>query len=105
MNAPETLLANGWREYPNQFKKHARCFYKQFATRTRCHGNDDKPGIQIEISVSQYEGRESMELEMCAGLKDGTWLKIHNYGLPNTVEEVTDLIPRMLSVWEAANAV
>ena len=97
------LLAGGWREYPNQFRKYARCFYKQFDTATRCHWNDDKPGMQIQISVSEHEGRVSMELELCAGMKDETWLTIHNYALPKTVNEVTALIPRMLAVWESAN--
>ena len=97
------LLADCWREYPNQFRKHARCFYKRFDTATRCHGNYDKPGMQIQISVSEHEGRASMELELCAELKDETWLTIHNYALPKTVEEVTALIPRMLAVWESAN--
>lgn len=98
------LLSEGWREYTNQFKAYARCFYKRFETPTRCHGNDDKPGIQVQISVSESQmGGVSMELELCAGLKDNTWFTIQNYSLPKTVEEVTALIPRMLSVWEAAN--
>jgi hypothetical protein len=98
------LLADGWREYPNQFKKYARCFYKRFDTPTRCHGNDDKPGAQIEIAVSYgYAGGVSMEIELCAGLKDETWLKIQNYSLPKTVDEVTELIPRLLAMWESAN--
>ena len=97
------LLADGWRECPNQFRKHARCFYKRFDSPTRCRGNDDKPGMQIQISVSEHEGRASMELELCAGLKDETWLTIINYALPKTVKDVTALIPRMLAVWESAN--
>jgi hypothetical protein len=98
-----TLLADGWREYSNQ-KQYARSFYKQFDTPTCCHGNEDKPGVQIEIAVGDgYCGGVMMELELCAGLKDGTWLIIHNYLLPQTVEEVTALIPRMLAVWESAN--
>ena len=44
-----------------------------------------------------------MELELCAGLKDETWLRIHNYALPKTVKDVTALIPRMLTMWESAN--
>ena len=99
----DELLADKWREYPNQFKKYARCFYKQLDTPTRCIGNDDKPGVQIQISVSELEERITMEMELCAGLKDETWLIIHNYILPKTVEEVTALIPRMLATWESAN--
>ena len=98
------LLADGWREYPNQFRKYARCFYKRFDTPTVCSGNSNKPGMQIEISVSDgYAGGVSMEMELCAGLKDGTWLKIQNYSLPKTVAEVTALIPRLLAMWESAN--
>lgn len=97
------LLADGWREFPDQFKKYARCFYKCFDTPTRCHGNDDKPGVQVTIAVSELDGRMSMEMELCAGLKDETWLKIQNYALPKTVKEVTALVPRMLAVWESAN--
>lgn len=99
------LLADGWREYPNQFRQYARCFYKRFDTPTVCSGNSDKPGMQIEIAVSDgYAGSVSMEMELCAGLKDETWLKIQNYSLPKTVEEVTAMIPRLLAMWEAANA-
>lgn len=97
------LFADGWREFPDQFKKYARCFYKRFDTPTRCHGNDDKPGVQVTIAVSELNGWMSMEMELCAGLKDETWLKIQNYALPKTVKEVTALVPRMLAIWESAN--
>jgi len=103
LSSPDALLADGWREYPDQFKRYARCFYKRFDSPTRCHGNDDKAGMQLKISFSAHEGRESLELELCGGLKDETWLTILNHGLPRTVDEVTALIPRMLAIWEAAN--
>ena len=95
----ETLAADGWRESPNQFKKYARCFYKRFDTPTRCACND-KPGMQIEVAVSDTGG---MEMELCGELRNGTWLKVLNYALPSTVQEVTALIPRLLAVWETAN--
>ncbi len=103
MNETTELVAYGWIEYPDQFKTHARCFYKRFDTPTRCFGNDDKPGVQIQIAVSSLDGRTNMEMELCAGLKDESWLKIQNYALPKTVKEVTALIPRMLAIWESAN--
>ena len=100
----ERLLTSGWREYPNQFKKYARCFYKQFDTPSACSGNYDKPGVQIEIAISDgYSGEVSMEMELTCGLKDETWLKIQNYSLPKTIEQVTALIPRLLAMWESAN--
>ena len=98
------LVADGWREYPNQATPFARCFFKPIETRTRCHENHDKPGIQVMIAVYDgFAGKPSMEMEISAGLKDDTWLKLMNYSLPKTVPEVTALIPRLLRIWEAAN--
>lgn len=99
------LLTDGWREYPNQFKQYARCFYKRFATPTRCHGNNDKEGVQIEMAVSSgFSDQASLEMTLCAGLQDETWLSIQNYALPQTVKRATVLIPRLLAAWESANA-
>ena len=100
MNIYEQLVKDGWMECPNRFRSYSRCFYKKFETPTRRHGNDDKPGIQIEIAVSEYKGHVSMEMELCAGVEDETWFKIQNYALPKTLEEVYALIPRMLAAWE-----
>jgi len=99
----KTLLEQGWKEYPNQFKKYSRSFYKYFETPTSCHCNNDKTGIQIEISVSEWQGAESCELELGGELADGTWMNFHNHGLPKDIDAVLALIPRMLSVWEASN--
>lgn len=103
MSIYEQLVMDGWREYPNQFKKYSRCFYKRFATATRCHRNDDKPGVQIELSVCEHEERISVEIELTAGLKDETWLKLGNYCLPNNLAQAYMLIPRLLHIWEAGN--
>jgi hypothetical protein len=97
------LAAGGWREYPNQFKS-ARCFYKYFDTTTRCACNDDKPGMQIEIAVSEWEGVENYEIELTGEMRDGTWLKIHQWVLPHDIKDVVALIPRLLGIWEAANS-
>jgi len=99
----ERLCADGWRECPNQFKKYARCYYKRFDTPTPCALNYDKPGIQVEIAMSEHNGVYSLELELAGELRDGTWIKLHNYGLPKTVDEVIALIPRLVALWEAAN--
>ncbi len=99
------LQAAGWKEWKNQLKKHARCFYKRFPTPTNCACNWDKEGMQIQLAVSNTMTCESvvMELTLCGELKDGTWVEFLNYGLPKTVKEVTALVPRMLAIWEAAN--
>lgn len=60
----------------DEARREARCFYKRFDTPTRCHGNDDKHGVQIQIAVGVMAEWMSMELDLCAGLKDETWLKI-----------------------------
>ena len=97
----KTLIKQGWKECPNQFKKYARCFYKQFETPANCHCNNDKTGIQVEISCYEHAG--SCELELGGELSDGTWMRLHNHGLPRDVDAVLALIPRMLMVWEASN--
>lgn len=97
------LLADGWREYPNQFKKFARCFYKQFDTPSRCRGNGDKQGIQIEMCVSDITGNEAYEIELTGQLGDGTWITLHQYSLPNDIRKAVTLIPRLLTLWEEAN--
>jgi hypothetical protein len=96
------LHVNGWKEYPNQFKDQARCFYKRFKTPTRCKCND-KPGMQVELTVSTWKGGpESYELELNGELGDETWVKLMNYALPNDIESVLKLIPRLVAIWEAA---
>jgi len=99
----KTLLEQNWKECPNQFKKYARCFYKQFATPTSCALNQGKAGIQIEIAVLEWQGTESCELELGGELADGTWMRLHNHQLPSDIDAVLALIPRMLMVWEASN--
>lgn len=78
-------------------------FYKRHDTPTRCAGNDDKDGMQVCIYVSELQGALCIEMEVCGGLSDGTWLKLHNYSLPQDVRKVIDIIPRILAAWEAAN--
>lgn len=99
----KTLEANGWREYPNQFKKYSRCFYKRMDTPCRCHCNDDKAGIQVQMSVGNFDGNESLELEIVAGLQDETWVTLHNYALPKDVNQALALVPRLVALWEAAS--
>jgi hypothetical protein len=98
----ENLIKQGWKEYPNQFKK-SRCFFKHFETPTSCHCNNDKAGIQVEVSVAEWQGAGSCELELSGELVDGTWMRLHNHGLPRDIDAVLALIPRMLMVWEASN--
>jgi len=104
MNIYEQLVADGWREYPNQFKVYSRCFYKQFETPTRCHGNYDKAGCQVELSVSTHHEHIMVELELTGGLKDESWMKLSNYCVPNDLLDIKKLIPRLLHIWEAANS-
>jgi hypothetical protein len=101
----QQLAKDGWREYPKEARKFSLCFYKRFDTPTACSGNPNKTGMQIEIAVSDGYACAgvSLALDLCAGLKDGTWMNIHNYSLPKTYEEVIALIPRMLAMWELAS--
>ena len=94
------LIEQDWCEYPDQFKKYARCFYKRFDTPTRCHGNNDKAGIQVQCAVSSHNEHASYELTITAGLPDDTWFTLHNYALPTDINQGLLLIPRMLRTWE-----
>ena len=94
------LLSDGWREYPDQFRKYARCFFKRFDTPTRCICNDDKVGMQICVAVSEHEGRSSYEIDLHGELPDGTWIKLHNHGMPEDIEAGLATIPRLLATWE-----
>lgn len=102
MTAIDTLLAQGWREYPDQFNKYARCFYKQHATPTRCHCNDDKEGIQVCIAVyevDEHRPKEGFEVDLCGELKDGSWIKLKQWSLTD-LDGALAVIPRLLSTWE-----
>lgn len=96
----EVLVRDGWREYHNAFNKYARCFHKRLDTQTRCHGNLNKLGIQVQCSVYNREEHTSYELEITAGLSDGTWFTLHNYCLPNDINQGLLLTQRMLRAWE-----
>lgn len=97
----EKLINEGWREYPDQFRKDSRCFFKWYETPTRCACNDNKSGMQICFAMSEYEDVESIEVDICGELPDGTWIKIMQYGLPKDLDECLAVIPRMLAIWEA----
>ena len=94
------LVSDGWHEYPDQFRKYARCFFKRFDTPTHCAGNDEKHGMQVCVAVSEYGGRFSYEIDLHGELPDGTWIKLHNHGMPEDVEKGLATIPRLLATWE-----
>jgi len=95
----EYLKDNGWTEFPDQFRTHARCFAKRFDTPTRCNCNYDKPGIQVVIAVSNYNGT-NCEIDIHGELPDETWTQMSNYCMPENIEEVIAKIPRLLAAWE-----
>ena len=100
----EKLKADGWVEWRNQSKPHSRCFYKRFPVKHLCQHNANKPGMQVELSVSNgFKGSPSMELQIYGKLADETALILHNYALPKHLSKVLALIPRLLKVWDYAN--
>jgi len=93
----EFLIADGWREYQDQFRKFQRCFFKRFETPTRCACNYDKPGIQICAAVSE---RGNCEFDLAGELEDGAWIKLHQWSITATASESGPLIQRLLATWE-----
>ena len=105
MDAIDTLLDDNWKEYPDQFKPHARAFFKRFDTPTECACNTGKGGIQVCIYVYKhnFNGNTEMnwELEVAGELKDSTWVKLHQWALDHKdIKETLAIIPRLLATWE-----
>ena len=99
MSDDDFLKLAGWREYPNRFKD-ARCFYKRFDSECRCQHNEDKPGIQVDLSIWNLECGRSYQLQIVGGIPDGTSVELMNYGLPKDIGEVVKLIPRLVRLWD-----
>jgi hypothetical protein len=94
------LLAEGWKEYQDQFRKYVRCFCKRFETPTRCACNHRKEGMQVTIAATQHGTYFAYEIELHGELPDGTWIKMHNHGMPDDIEAGLATIPRLLATWE-----
>lgn len=100
MNTIQHLQENGWVEYPDRLRPSARCFYKRYATPTRCNCNNDKDGKQVCVSVSQWQDHQSFEIEICGEASDESWIKMQNYGYRVEITEALETIPRLLAMWE-----
>lgn len=61
--------------------------------------------MQVCVAVCQYEKWWSYEIDLHGELPDGTWIKLHNHGMPPDIEAGLATIPRLLATWEfiAAN--
>lgn len=101
------LIADGWREYPDQFKSYARCLYKKFPTLTACRLNRGD-GLQVCIALSRdgYDGfPTSIEVDISGELHGAGEKRIRFmiHGMRDDLKEAYDAIPILLSAWEAAN--
>ena len=56
--------------------------------------------MQICVAVAEHEGRSSYEIDLHGELPDGTWIKLHNHGIPEDIEAGLAAIPRLLATWE-----
>ena len=61
--------------------------------------------MPVCVAVSHHEKWWSYEIELHGEISDGTWIKIHNYGMQSDIEACLATIPRLLKTWEfiAAN--
>lgn len=96
------LQADGWREIPDAFKNYGRSFFKRFPTATPFQPESEKPGIQIQIVATSWQGKESHEVFLVGELRDGTWIELHQYSLTDIDRTLSKVIPRLLAVWENA---
>lgn len=56
--------------------------------------------MQVCVAVCEYDGRFSYEIDLHGELPDGTWIKLHNHGMPENIEACLVKIPRLLETWE-----
>ena len=100
------LKEDGWKysESGSRFAGTA-LWYKQFDTQTSCNCNYNKKGIQICCSIHERPQNFGLgfELEICAELMNGTWVKFMLYSLPEDLGKALERIPILLAAWEAAN--
>ena len=59
--------------------------------------------MQICVAVSEYDGKESYEIDLCGEIKDGSWIKLHNWATPDDFNEGSKIIPKLLATWEFIN--
>ena len=95
------LQRKGWREHRTA-GENARCFYQRFDTPTRCACNHTKPGIQARVRVTEHHPWWGYEIDVAGELSDGTWIIIHGYAMPPSIEDGLKTVPRLLATWEAA---
>ena len=69
-------------------------------TSNRCACNQEKEGMVVGISISQYSENYAYEVELRGELPDGTWITLTGYAMPDDVEEGLKTIPRLLATWE-----
>ena len=100
MNHSTYLEANGWVKSQSTFGKAGPRFYKRFMTPTRCFCNYDKEGMQVCVGLSNYPECCTYEIELNGELPDGTWVNLHNHGMPDDIETGLATIPRLLATWE-----
>ena len=99
------LEGDCWRQYQDM----SRCadtiaLAKRFPTEVRCACNDERPGIQVFIYLCELphcgEVHTSYEIELMGELPDGTWVKLHQWALPDDINGGLALIPRLIKTWE-----
>ena len=102
--ACEMLEAGGWKCRPDYFRKAARCYYKRFDTPTGYRIEKRDGGMQVCIAVSTFSEDASYmgyEMDVTGELPDGTWVKVHNWAMPDDILEGMATIPRLLAAWES----
>lgn len=72
------LEQSGWRQCKSMGKE---IWYKRWRDAARCECNKDKPGIQVVITVHDFDGRHSYEIDVTGEKRDGAWVKLSAYSI------------------------
>ena len=70
------LEQSGWHKYQTH---RGDIWCKRWKDAARCKCNASQAGIQVVITVNEYEGRLSYEMDVTGEKPDGAWAKLSAY--------------------------
>ena len=102
----DTLLAEGWKEYPDPTHRKRRLFAKNFPGYAKCHCNAPRDK-QVEVYlypsriIWRHTIQESWSVENIGKLPDGEWLRMRIEGLNNRAS-IERSVWLLLQAWDHA---
>ena len=92
------LEQSGWRKYQSLGRE---IWCKRWKDATRCKCNENQPGIQVVITVHEYDGRRSYEIDVTGEKPDGVWVKLsaYTFNAENIIQASETQANQLVSAW------